>query len=166
MSVPQLSAYSAEAITINIFTLWLLCFAFLATRQANECKQTQPWQTNNLWYQLFRNILTTKRNIASDCPVVVCFTYNTDVTASTTVCYAILIAWINLRFPSAEILLAKNVMTDKAFVLCEITSKQKRSTEGCSKFKSPETRQVQERLVSTLEHMQVPKWDRTRCPEE
>ena len=44
--------------------------------------------------------------------------------------------------------------------------KQKRSTEGCSKFKSPETRQVQERLVSTLEHMQVPKWDRTRCPEE
>ena len=44
--------------------------------------------------------------------------------------------------------------------------KQKRSTEGCSKFKSPETRQVQERLVSTLEHMQVPKSDRTRCPEE
>ena len=38
-------------------------------------------------------------------------------------------------------------------------SMQKRSTEGCSKFKSPETRQVQERLVSTLEHMQVPKWD-------
>ena len=45
-------------------------------------------------------------------------------------------------------------------------SKQKRSTEGCSKFKSPDTRQVQERLVSTLEHMQVPKWDRTRSPEE
>ena len=44
-------------------------------------------------------------------------------------------------------------------------AKQKRSTEGCSKFKGPETRQVQERLVSTLEHMQVPKWDRTRCPE-
>ena len=44
--------------------------------------------------------------------------------------------------------------------------KQKRSTEGYSKFKSPETRQVQERLVSTLEHMQVPKWNRTRCPEE
>ena len=42
--------------------------------------------------------------------------------------------------------------------------RQKRSTEGCSKFKSPETRQVLERLVSTLEHMQVPKWDRTRCP--
>ena len=41
--------------------------------------------------------------------------------------------------------------------------KQKRSTEGCSKLKSPETRQVQERLVSTLEHMQVLKWDRTRC---
>ena len=32
--------------------------------------------------------------------------------------------------------------------------------------KSPETRQVQEILVSTLEHLQVPKWDRTRCPEE
>ena len=44
------------------------------------------------------------------------------------------------------------------------TFKQKRSTEGCSKFKGPETRLVQERLVSTLEHMQVPKWDRTRCP--
>ena len=43
---------------------------------------------------------------------------------------------------------------------------QKRNTEGCSKFNSPETRQVQERLVSTLEHMQVPKWDRSRCPEE
>ena len=48
----------------------------------------------------------------------------------------------------------------------ENNRQQKRSTEGCSKFKSPETRQVQERLVSTLEHMQVPKWDRTRCPEE
>ena len=44
--------------------------------------------------------------------------------------------------------------------------KQKRSTAGCSKFKSPETRKVQERLVSTLEHMQVPKFDRTRCPGE
>ena len=41
-----------------------------------------------------------------------------------------------------------------------------RSTEGCSKLKSPEKRQVQERLVSTSEHLQVPKWDRTRCPEE
>ena len=44
--------------------------------------------------------------------------------------------------------------------------RKNRSTEGCSKLKSPETRQVQERLVSTLEHLQVPKWDRTRCPEE
>ena len=44
--------------------------------------------------------------------------------------------------------------------------KQNRSTEGCSKLKSPETRQVQERLVSTLDHMQIPKWDRNRCPEE
>ena len=41
--------------------------------------------------------------------------------------------------------------------------KQKRSTEGCSKFKSPETRQVQERLVSTLEHMQVPVTIKNRC---
>ena len=48
----------------------------------------------------------------------------------------------------------------------KLYKKQKRSTEGCSKFKSLETRQVQERLASTLEHMQVPKWDRTRCPEE
>ena len=52
------------------------------------------------------------------------------------------------------------------FVINVYPIKEKRSTEGCSKFKSPETRQVQERLVSTLEHMQVPKWDRTRCPEE
>ena len=44
--------------------------------------------------------------------------------------------------------------------------KQKRSTEGCSKFKSPETRQVYERLVSTLEHMQVPKRDTTRRPKD
>ena len=36
---------------------------------------------------------------------------------------------------------------------------QNRSTEGCLKLKSPETRQVQERLLSTLEHMQVQKWD-------
>ena len=50
--------------------------------------------------------------------------------------------------------------------LSNFTCKQKRSTEGCSKLKGMETRQAQERLVSTLEHMQVPKWDRTRCPEE
>ena len=37
-----------------------------------------------------------------------------------------------------------------------LSHKQKRGTEGCSKFKGPETWQVQERLVSTLEHMQVP----------
>ena len=41
-------------------------------------------------------------------------------------------------------------------------SSKTRSTEGCSNLKSPETRQVQEILVSTLEHLQVPKWDRTR----
>ena len=51
-------------------------------------------------------------------------------------------------------------------ITCVCRLEQKRSTEGCSKFKSPETRQVQERLVSTLEHMQVPKCNRTRCPEE
>ena len=37
-------------------------------------------------------------------------------------------------------------------------------TDWCSKLKSPETRQVQERLVSTLEHLQVTKWTRIRCP--
>ena len=38
-------------------------------------------------------------------------------------------------------------------------NKKHRTTEGCSKLESPETRQVQERLVSTLEHLQVPKWE-------
>ena len=47
-----------------------------------------------------------------------------------------------------------------------ISKEKKNTTEGCSKLKSPEARQVWERLVSTLEHLQVPKWDRTRCPEE
>ena len=32
--------------------------------------------------------------------------------------------------------------------------------------KSPETWQVQEKMVSTLEQMQVPNKDRTRCPHE
>ena len=36
--------------------------------------------------------------------------------------------------------------SDLLLFVC-ICTKQKRSTEGCSKFKSPETRQVQERLV-------------------
>ena len=51
---------------------------------------------------------------------------------------------------------------------CIRNLKQNRSTspEGCSKLKSTETRQVKERLVSTLEDMQVSKWDRTRRPEE
>ena len=48
----------------------------------------------------------------------------------------------------------------------QILIKQNRSTEGCSKLKSPETRQVKERYFSTLEHMQVPKLDMTRCPDE
>ena len=48
----------------------------------------------------------------------------------------------------------------------DFISKQNKCTEGCSKLKSLETRQVQERLVSTLEHMQVPKWDKGRCPME
>ena len=55
--------------------------------------------------------------------------------------------------------------TDHFYQNCRRQSKN-RSTEGCSKLKSPETRQVQEILVSALEHLQVPKWDRTRCPEE
>ena len=63
---------------------------------------------------------------------------------------------------------AKSIFVEwnRSSIVNKIDYKQKRSTEGCSKFKGPETRQVQERLVSTLEHMQVPKWDRTRCPEE
>ena len=52
---------------------------------------------------------------------------------------------------------------DKGLQKTNYACKQKICAEG---FKSPETRQVQVRLVSTLEHMQVPKWDRTRCPEE
>ena len=45
-------------------------------------------------------------------------------------------------------------------------AKQNRRTEGCSKLKIPETRQVHKRLVSTLEHLQVPNSDRARCPDE
>ena len=40
---------------------------------------------------------------------------------------------------------------------------QNRSIGGCSKLKSPETRQVQERFVSTLEHLLSPH-HRTLCP--
>ena len=61
----------------------------------------------------------------------------------------------------------------RVYIICAVylgysnSAKQKnRSIEGCSKLKSPETRQVQESLVSTLEHLQVQKWDGTRCPEE
>ena len=55
---------------------------------------------------------------------------------------------------------------DKLNIFSIIVWSKNRSTEGCSKLKNPETRQVQEKLVSTLEHLQVPKWDRTRCPEK
>ena len=48
----------------------------------------------------------------------------------------------------------------------DFAERKNKSTEGCLKLKSPETRQVQETLVSTLEHLQVPKWDRTSCQEE
>ena len=37
--------------------------------------------------------------------------------------------------------------------------------EGHSKHKSPQPRQVQEKLVLTLEQTQVPKWGKTRCQE-
>ena len=47
-----------------------------------------------------------------------------------------------------------------------MASKQNKGTEVSSKLKSPKTRQVQEILFSTLEHLQVLMWDRTRCPEE
>ena len=43
--------------------------------------------------------------------------------------------------------------------------RQKISTEGCSKFKRSGDK-TSSGDISTLEHMQVPKWDRTRCPEE
>ena len=38
------------------------------------------------------------------------------------------------------------VLLVKYFELFRLCIKQRRSTEGCSKFKGPETRQVQERL--------------------
>ena len=59
-----------------------------------------------------------------------------------------------------------NISMDACQEYARRWAKQKRSTEGCSKLKSPETRQVQERLLSTLVHVQVPKWDWARCPEE
>ena len=49
----------------------------------------------------------------------------------------------------------------------EVTlTKYKTEVPKCSKLKSPETRQVQERYIYILEHLQVQKLDRTRCPEE
>ena len=44
--------------------------------------------------------------------------------------------------------------------LLQMNAKQIRSTERCSKLKNRKTRQVKERLISTLEHLQVPKWHR------
>ena len=41
--------------------------------------------------------------------------------------------------------------------LFQATWSKNRSTEGCPKLKSPETRQAQEILVSTLEHLQAPE---------
>ena len=40
-----------------------------------------------------------------------------------------------------------------------------RSTEGCSKLKKSGNK-TSSGKISILEHLQVPKWDRTRCPEE
>ena len=40
--------------------------------------------------------------------------------------------------------------------------KQNRSTEGCSKLKRYVDMTRSEKMVSTSEQMQVPKWDRTR----
>ena len=54
-----------------------------------------------------------------------------------------------------------NFATTISHYVDPVSYEQKRSTEGCSKFKSTETRQVQEILVSTLEHVQVPKYDCT-----
>ena len=71
--------------------------------------------------------------------------------------------WAFMNYPYIELI---SMTPENAYKAISKRYNAKRSTEGYSKFKSPETRQVQERLVSTLEHMQVPKWDRTRCPEE
>ena len=43
-------------------------------------------------------------------------------------------------------------------------ARQTRCNKGCLKFKI--RRRVQKRLVSTWEHMQVPRWNRTRCMEK
>ena len=59
---------------------------------------------------------------------------------------------------------AQNIANTK-YIRLDFGFGQNRSTKGCSKLKSQKTRQVQERLVSTLEHMQVPKWDRTNYKE-
>ena len=60
----------------------------------------------------------------------------------------------------------KMVFNDKKILLDILTIWQNRRTEGFSKLKSLEKRHVQERLVSTFEHMRVIKWDRNRCQEE
>ena len=52
------------------------------------------------------------------------------------------------------------------FLYYEVFTEAKEKYRGMFEIQKSETRQVQERLVSTLEHMQVPKCDRTRCPEE
>ena len=60
------------------------------------------------------------------------------------------------KFADEELIFAKE------FLIKAHYEAKHRSTEECSKLKSPETRKVQERLVSILEHLQVPKWDTTR----
>ena len=62
------------------------------------------------------------------------------------------------------ILKIRRVKCEANFVSLGSTAKQR--YRGMFETQSPETRQVQERLVSTLEHLQVPKCDGTRCPEE
>ena len=40
-----------------------------------------------------------------------------------------------------------------------------RGTKLCSKLKRSEIKQARKKFVSTLEHVQVPKWDRARRSE-
>ena len=74
------------------------------------------------------------------------------------------IACYSAKISKYEVSGRKNRSTE-VYLKFKVKSKN-RSTEGCSKLKSPETIQVQERLFSTLEHLQVPKLDRTRSLKE
>ena len=73
---------------------------------------------------------------------------------------------VNVQIAHAMKMHEEPIWLRKFIKIGKSVCKQNRSTEIYSKLKSPETRQVQERLVSTWEHLQVPKLDRTRRLEE